>query len=509
MKNNAEKKESFSKKYLFKILFLILLFISFSLFFASIWYTNTFVDVGFDAIIFTIFSPVAGAQPGILISGLLWSLLPSLGITCLFSLSFFCKFCGKIKFLPLKKKTIGILSSVLSLALIVVAAFNIGLPRYIYNISHESTIFEDYYVNPDDVEIKFPENKRNLIYIFLESMETTYLSKEHGGAMEENLIPELYQLATENINFSHNEDVGGFVTPTGATWTIAAMTSQTAGIPLKMGLFEQNEFGEDKFLPGAKNITSVLKENGYYQALMVGSDSSFANRDIYYNDHGVDVVYDLFTAREEGIVSEDYFVWWGFEDLHLFRYAKEKILEISKKNQPFAFTMLTVDTHHVSGYKCDLCDDLHSDQYSNVISCSSKQVYDFVKWLQQQSFYENTTIVICGDHLTMDADYIEAKVCDDYKQHVYNCIINSEVTCDNYKNRNFCGMDMFPTTLAAIGCEIPGERLGLGTNLFSDTPTLIEELGYEEFDEEIAYSSEFYVDRFYGSETPIEKQEKS
>ena len=443
---------------------------------------------------------MAGAQPGIIYGFLLWALLPSVAVSIIFGLLFFCKFGGKFSFLPLTKKLVAIISGSLSAILLFLSAFNVGLPKYIYNVSHESNFFEKYYVAPDEVDIKFPEKKKNLIYIFLESMETTYLSEKEGGAMEHNLIPELYQLASDNINFSHNEDVGGFVTTTGGTWTVAAITSQTAGIPLKAGLFERNEFGKEKFLPGAKNITTILKDNGYYQALMFGSDASFANRDVYYKDHGIDVIYDLFSAREDGIVPEDYHVWWGMEDLHLFDYAKQELLEIAQKEQPFAFTMLTVDTHHVSGYKCELCQDTYEEQYDNVISCSSKQVLEFVDWIKEQSFYGDTTIVICGDHFTMDADYIDRTVTEGYEQHVYNCIINSEVSCENYKNREFCGMDMFPTTLAAMGCEIPGDRLGLGTNLFSNTPTLIEELGYEEFDEEIAFSSEFYVENFMGNE---------
>ena len=48
----------------------------------------------------------------------------------------------------------------------------------------------------DVIKVKtFPEEKRNLIYIYLESMETTYFNKDEGGALEVNIIPELYELA--------------------------------------------------------------------------------------------------------------------------------------------------------------------------------------------------------------------------------------------------------------------------------------------------------------------------
>ena len=54
----------------------------------------------------------------------------------------------------------------------------------------------------------FPEKKRNLIYIFLESMENTYMSKLDGGAYDINYIPDLTALAEENLNFSHTDQVG-------------------------------------------------------------------------------------------------------------------------------------------------------------------------------------------------------------------------------------------------------------------------------------------------------------
>ena len=42
------------------------------------------------------------------------------------------------------------------------------------------------------------------------------------------------------------------------------------------------------------------------------------------------------------------------------------------------------------------------------------------------------------------------------------------MTTDQIKNRQFTHMDMYPTTLAAMGFNIEGNKLALGTNLFSD-----------------------------------------
>ncbi|MFQ9446346.1 MAG: hypothetical protein ACLR4A_02350 [Christensenellales bacterium] len=60
------------------------------------------------------------------------------------------------------------------------------------------------------------------------------------------------------------------------------------------------------------------------------------------------------------------------------------------------------------------------------------------------------------------------------------------------QERVFTAMDMFPTTLAALGVQIEGDRLGIGTNLFGTRQTLAEELGFETYEQEISRHSSFF-----------------
>lgn len=64
--------------------------------------------------------------------------------------------------------------------------------------------------------------------------------------------------------------------------------------------------------------------------------------------------------------------------------------------------LLTVDTHHIGGCICQLCGDEYEDDTANVVACADQQVYEFVEWIKQQDFYENTTIVITGNHPSID-----------------------------------------------------------------------------------------------------------
>ena len=476
---------------------LTLLAVSFLLFFAARWFVDTYGRIGFDAILFTLTGDLSGTSSSLIIDFAIRGLIPAVLWTAGTGFTLF----ALPKLLKRQKHRLSVgVCTILSLTLLAHAAWNTELDDYLLSGSRTSDIYEDHYADPARTDITFPETKRNLIYILLESMETSYLSEEQGGAMAENLIPELYDIARENVNFSHNGDVGGFHCVSGATWTIGAMVSQTAGIPLKTPTEDVNMYGRsgEAFLPGVTSLMDILHEAGYYQTLMVGSDVTFGGREAYYSQHGVDKLYDVFTARADSIIPKDYFVWWGMEDLHLFEYARQELTEIARREEPFAFTMLTVDTHHVGGYQCAYCRESASGEtYDQSISCSSRQVADFLAWIRQQDFYENTTVVIVGDHESMDNGYFQRMTEEDYQRMVYNCFINAAASTENTANRTFAAMDLFPTTLAALGCTIEGDRLGLGTNLFSDTPTLAEEMGIEGFEAEISMASEYYESNFY------------
>ena len=486
----------------------LLILLGFACFFSAAWYVKVYGRIGFDSVLYTLTGGLGGVNPDLVRKYLTGAAIPALSCTLVAALLLLWQgnplLCiGKLTVYPLRRWLSVVLSLLLSMGLLIHAAFNVQFVDYTINSNRTGLLYEDEYVDPAAANIAFPKEKRNLIYIMLESMETSYLDKDMGGALEYNLIPELTKLAQDNINFSHNEYVGGFREVTGTSWTIGAMVGHTAGIPLKVpnGIADwQNGYGKDgEFLPGAASITSLLQEQGYNQALMVGSDVGFGGRETYFDTHGMDSIYDLYTAWYDGTVKYGYWNgWWGFEDTILYDYAKNVITLMASGEQPFAFTMLTVDTHHIGGYKCGLCVDAHEEQYENVISCASRQVYQFVQWIMEQDFFENTTIVITGDHCSMDKGYFSRNVDGEYQRHVYNCFINAAATPFNTQNRQFCAMDMFPTTLAAMGCTIEGQRLGLGTNLFSGRRTLMEELGYTKLCTELTKKSEYYIDNFYG-----------
>lgn len=411
---------------------------------------------------------------------------------------------------PLKQlKFIYRFGYLLSVSAIVFSIVFIGIqtnaPKYIEGLARTTTVYEENYVAPQNQNFVFPEKKKNLVYIIVESMESSYASSDVGGLMEENYIPNLTRLAKENISFSDTDKLGGSKPVTGTSWTSAAIVSQSTGIPLTIPLFSKN-FGKDgSFLPGAYSLGEVLDNAGYTQTVMLGSKASFAKQKAFYNEHGIDRIFDYYTGtgnekwdyEVKNVLPNDYYVWWGFEDSKLIEYAKDEMEYLAKGDKPFHLNILTIDTHFYDGYKCGKCPNKYDNQYANVIACTDKQISDFVEWIQNhpnKEISENTVIVITGDHLTMDHSYFDSveKSVKNRGRRVYNCIINSGLSDKHTKNRQFTSMDMYPTILASLGVKWESDSLGMGVNLFSGSKTLAEKMGIDKLSYELKAQSDFY-----------------
>ena len=457
--------------------------------FSIIWMFQTWSNLSMDELMYHLTAPLEGTNESMIQEYLNSCAVPAILILFLVVILF----TGFRK----RKKVYNLIMAVCIIVPLLAAGKsvsyawdNLDVGTYVADQGVYSTFIDENYVDPRDTDISFPEQKRNLIYIFLESMETTYADKENGGAFDQNVIPELTALAQENENFAgDSQELNGGYSMPGTTWTMAAMFAQTSGLPLSISIEDNSMDTQDSFFSNVVTLGDVLKQAGYSQTLLIGSDAVFGGRELYFTEHGNFDILDYKYAQRQGWIPEDYRVFWGYEDKRLFQFAKDRLLELADGESPFNLTLLTVDTHFEDGYKCELCPDTFGDdQYSNVMACSSRQIADFISWIQQQSFYENTTIVLSGDHPTMAVDFCE-DVNEDYTRKVYTAYINPAVEKEVSDRRNFTTFDNYPTILASMGAEIVGNRLGLGTNLFSAEPTLTERYGIDFVKKELSRKS--------------------
>lgn len=455
------------------------------------WMFATWTNLSMDELVYHLTAPLDGTN-----TDMIWEYVR----VCVVPTVLVIFFLVLIRMAWRKKEKVHLFKGIINLAalvgIILVLVYTwveLGVGNYLKNRNTESNFIEEEYVDPMDVAVVFPEQKRNLIYIFLESMETTYSDVDDGGAFDENVIPELTEIAQTNEDFSGiDPKLNGGYSLEGTTWTMGAMFAQTSGLPLNLSISANDMDTQDSFFPGITTLGDILSDAGYTQTLLIGSEAQFGGRKLYFQEHGNYEMEDYSYAIENGLIPSDYKVWWGYEDQKLFEFAKEKLLQLSQGDEPFNLTMLTVDTHFEDGYVCEQCPTEYDTQYSNVMACSSRQVGEFLKWIQQQDFYENTTIVISGDHPTMDSDYCaEIDQEGNYDRRVFTAYINAAAYAQDQQERTYSTFDNFPTTLAALGVQIDGDRLGLGTNLFSGKQTLLEKFGKSKVNAELKKKSEF------------------
>ena len=504
MERKIRRKRIIKNAFLFLILFLI-----FFIIIASKWAVKYYGEISFEEIIFQIFSPllttageaISRFKNQVLVPSIIYGVLFFIVVKVFFKvirdrdLVFGFTIKGKDFKIRIPYLFMNYGAKIILIGILLYNGYysinRFGVFDYVKEQVVASKFIEENYVDPHKVQIKAPEEKRNLIYLYVESLESTYFSKNLGGGFDYNYLSGLTPLTKENTNFSNTDKFGGAMQVNKLTFTAAGIIAQTSGIPTKINAYALNSNLFNSVLQGDYALAEILKKDGYNQMFMMGSYKDYGNRGQYLEEHGDYDIYDYETAIEKGKIDKDYYEWWGFEDAKLFEYAKEEITRLSKEDKPFNFALLTTDTHAIDGYLEPYCPIKYDDQLSNAISCNASDIAKLVYWIQDQDFYDNTTIVIVGDHLHMNNDYFEG-LDEDYTRTVYNLFINSAVPEQNSKNREFTTMDLFPTTLASLGYTIEGDRLALGTNLYSGKKTLLEKYGIKKVNNEFEKKSEFY-----------------
>ena len=468
------------------ILSFIFVYVCLCVVFALPWAVDIFPLSNVEAILFTIFSGANAGAENFVVSSLVQKvLLPASGTFALILLLqvvlFFVQFRKKVRYeARLWKFRIGLnriaLVALVPYACILFLVFpgiiSSAPFRAFFQQPIDSKFYREYYVHPDSVNVHSQSEPRNLIVIFLESMETNF--SKH--------TPEIVALEKVSLNFAPGgENVSG------TTWTIAGITGKLCGIPLNMPMGIDEHHGKlPTYLPYAKCLMDVLAEKEYNQLYAQGSSGDFTQKRAFWTDHGNVGIHDIEYYRSVGKIPEKYNVFWGVEDRILYGFAKEELDSLAGLEKPFAFYMLTVDTHQPFGYLDDSCkaalknvgvEVKDDNRYPAALRCASMQVASFIKWIKEQPWSGNTVISVMGDHATpMLSNKAEVALTDS----VYwtNFIINPAVDGESYRGeRRYSSLDMFPTLLESMGFELEGRSIGLGRSLYADKPTLLEMYG--------------------------------
>src|SRR5438046_10462800 len=226
----------------------------------------------------------------------------------------------------------------------------------------------------------------------------------------------------------------------------------TGTYPMLSGI---HDFSANKLNPAQPTLASVLKEHGYNTAAVIGSAVLDSRFDL---NHGFDFYYDHFDfnrllesnldeMERPGNVVADVTIDW-----------------LSKNYQKkFFLWMHLYDPHYPYRPPPPYSEQYKDRPYDGEIAFADAQVGRLIEFLKNKSLYQNTLIVLAGDHGERLGEHGE-------KTHgffIYNATLHVPLiihlpggvharTVANLVNL----ADLMPTVLAALNIQIPAQVQG-------------------------------------------------
>lgn len=331
----------------------------------------------------------------------------------------------------------------------------VGLPRYAA-AQLDGRSFAAYYTTPRVGVV--PEHPRNLITIYLESMENTY---GDAGLFGRNLLSELDEATA---GWARYDTLMQY--PEGG-WTMAGIVSTQCAIPLKSRLLvegiDPNIFGEqmESYLPGATCLGDLLADAGYSNTYVGGANTRFAGKDTFLGDHG----YASIRGREWWEAGEDpsEISVWGLSDHRMFTHAAETLDTLRAAGKPYHLTMLSLDTHEPGGlYPSCATDD--AVPMATAITCTSRALAGFLTHLEEVGALEDTVVVVMGDHLksTAEGGFFKTELDGTADRTIVLRIWSPDPV--EFTRERADQFSVLPTILELLGFEPPQGRAGLGVS---------------------------------------------
>ncbi|HHV29233.1 LTA synthase family protein [Acetivibrio mesophilus] len=226
---------------------------------------------------------------------------------------------------------------------------------------------------------------KNLIVIQMEALQHFVINREING---KEITPNLNKLAKESLYFDNI-----YVQVAGGNTSDAEFMTNTSLYPAKEGAayfrFATNEYN---------TIAKELKNEGYNSYALHAYGPAFWNRTEMYKAIG----FDTFISSNDYVMDE-YIGWggWALSDDSFYRQSMD-IIDVSS---PFYSFFITLSGHHPYSYFEDKqtfdvgkYDRTYLGNYIKAQNYADAAIGRFMEKLKAMGLYENSLIVIYGDH---------------------------------------------------------------------------------------------------------------
>jgi lipoteichoic acid synthase len=233
------------------------------------------------------------------------------------------------------------------------------------------------------------------------------------------------------------------------------------------------------------SLVRTLKKNGYATATYHADDITYWNRDQLYPALGFDYVY---TNKE---IPSEKEIGFGPADEVLFDYVESQLPKQLKKHKLMYSNIITLTNHTPfempKNYQTldlpDVYQNTYIGKYLQSVHYTDQQIGLFIKHLKQRGLYENSIILIYGDHSGLHGAPVTAKdkkLLKSLLGHDYNMNDRFVVPVLFTAPGIFAGethsqlggqIDLMPTLLNLLGIEHDSQMIG--HNLFQYKKNLL------------------------------------
>ncbi|KIL44397.1 LTA synthase family protein [Jeotgalibacillus soli] len=236
-------------------------------------------------------------------------------------------------------------------------------------------------------ELKGIAEGRNLIVVSLESTQNFVINNEMNGQV---ITPFLNELTRDEDtiymdNFYHQTEQG--------KTSDSEFILDNSLYPLGRGAVFFTHSGNEYH-----TLAESLNNKGYFTANMHANNKSFWNRDIVYDTFG----YDRYYSLVDYTVGDGESVNWGMKDIPFFEQSVEHMREME---QPFYTKMITLTNHHpfFLDEEDKFIEEYDSNsgtlnRYFQAVRYTDESIKEFFTDLKEAGLYENSIIVMYGDH---------------------------------------------------------------------------------------------------------------
>lgn len=326
--------------------------------------------------------------------------------------------------------------------------------------AEERRTIDEYYKSRQPATDKYKgiAKGKNLIVIQLESFQQFMINQKCNG---KEITPNLNRFINDSAYFENFYFQTG-----GGNTSDAEFLTNTSLYPSNEGAvyfrYPQNTF---------ESTAKLLKKQGYTTYVSHANEPSFWNRTEMYKSLG----FDKFINSKN--LNIDEYLGWGLSDKSFLKQTMEKI----DTSKPFYGFFITLSSHHpfnafqdYTGFDTGKYEDTFLGNYIKAISYVDEALGEFFNDLKRRGLYDNSVIVLYGDHAAMQKDQADVlKEFIGFENNDFNWLRLQKTPCfirfpgmDNTGAKTLTAgeIDILPTIANLMGFDAPH---ALGKDLFN------------------------------------------